>query len=143
MVIEEHILVNADVERVWKVFTDLTCWDNWNSVIRDVCCDDQRLTHGKILRCCFRPFSFPINVEINVEKVTTNQCVTWSVRKKGFLAYHEFLFQRQEGGVLVTSKETFSGLLVGLFKFLLPSKRMRAITNTFLNDLKMASETYS
>jgi len=143
MVIEEHILVNADMERVWKVFTDLTCWNNWNSVIRDVYCDDQCLSHAKTLTCCFRPFSFPINVEINVKKVVPNQYVAWSVRKKGFLAYHEFLFQRDENGVLVTSKETFSGLLVSLFKYLLPRKRMRVLANTFLNDLKWASESHS
>jgi hypothetical protein len=143
MVIEEKILINADVERAWKVFTDLTCWNNWNSVIRDAWCDDQCLAHGKVLTCCFRPFSFPIKVKINVETVIPNECVTWSVRKKGFIAYHEFLFQRQENGVLVTSKETFSGLLVSLFKILLPRKRMRTLASTFLRDLKMASESQS
>jgi len=143
MVIEEQILVNADLGRVWKVFTDLTCWNNWNSVIRDVCCDDQYLSHGKTLTCCFRPFLFPINVEVNVEKVIPNQCVIWIVRKKGFIAYHEFLFQRQENGVLITSRETFSGLLVRLFNLFLPRKRMRMFANTFLTDLKMASESQS
>jgi hypothetical protein len=68
--------------------------------------------------------------------------VIWSVRKKGFFANHEFLFQRQDQGILVTSRETFTGLLVILFGFLLPKKRMRALTITFLKDLKTASENY-
>ncbi len=140
--IEEHILINADIEKLWKVFTDLTCWNKWNSVIRDAYCDDQSLAHGAVITCCFRPFSFPINTQINVEKVIPEECVIWSVRKKGFLAYHEFLFQRQGKGVLVISRETFNGLLVRLFGFLLPKKRMRALTTTFLKELKMASERY-
>jgi hypothetical protein len=143
MVIEEHILVKADLEKVWKVFTDLTCWNNWNSVIRDVSCDDQCIASGKMLRCQFRPLSFPMSVVIKVEQVIPTQSVIWSVRKKGFLAYHEFLFQRQKNRVLVISRETFSGVLVRLLKFLLPRKRIRMLTNTFLNDLKMASESHS
>ena len=143
MVVEEHILVNADIEKVWKVFTDLTCWSNWNSVIRDVSCDDQCIASGEILKCQFRPFSFPMSVVINVEEVIPNQSVIWYVRKMGFFAYHEFLFQRHENGVLVTSKERFSGLLVSLFKFFFPRKRIRMLTTTFLNDLKMASESHA
>jgi len=142
MVIEERILIDTDLEKIWTVFTDLTCWNNWNSVIRDAYCDDHRLSHGTVITCCFRPFLFPINAQIEVEKVIPNERVIWSVRKKGFLAYHEFLFQRQEEGILVTSKEMFTGLLVRLFGFLLPEKKMRALTTTFLKDLKMASESY-
>ena len=142
MVVEERILINADLEKIWTVFTDLTCWNNWNSVIRDACCDDQCLAHGTVLTCCFRPFSLPVSAQIKVEKIIPNESVRWSVRKKGFLAHHEFLFQRQEQGILVISRETFSGLFVRLFGFLLPEKKMRALTTTFLKDLKMASESY-
>ena len=142
MVIEERILISADSEKIWKVFTDITCWNNWNSVIRDACCDDQCLYHGTVITCSFRPFSFPISARIEVEEVIPNECVTWSVRKKGFFAYHEFLFQKQEKGVLVTSRETFNGLLLRFFRFLLPRKRMRALTAAFLKDLKTASESY-
>jgi hypothetical protein len=142
MVIEERILISADLKKIWKVFTDITCWNNWNSVIRDACCDDQCLYHGTVITCSFRPFPFPINARIEVEKIIPNEYVAWSVRKKGFLAYHEFLFQRQGKGILVTSRETFNGLLVRLFCFLLPRKRMRELTAAFLKDLKMASESY-
>lgn len=142
MVIEERILISADLEKIWKVFTDLTCWNKWNSVIRDACCNDQCLDNGTVITCCFRPFSFTIKARIDVETVIKHECVTWSVRKKGFLAYHEFLFQRHEKGVLVISKETFTGLLVRLFCFLFPKKRIRALSATFLKDLKMASESY-
>ncbi len=140
MVIEESITINADVEKIWKVFTDLSCWNNWTSVIRDVCCNEQCLTRGKSLTCCFSPFSFPINVKIEVEQLIPHQCVIWSVRKKGFFAHHEFLFQRHENGTLIISKEMFTGVFVRRFSFLLPKKRMRMLTKTFLRDLKKASE---
>ena len=140
--IEEHILIDADIKKIWKVFTDLTCWHNWNSVIRDADCNDQCLTHGTVITCRFRPFLFPINAQINVEKIIPEEYVIWSVKKKGFKAYHEFIFQRQEKGVLVISRETFNGLLIRLFGFLLPQKRLRELTTTFLNELKVASESY-
>ena len=140
--IEEHILIDADIKKIWKVFTDLTCWHKWNSVIRDADCNDQCLTHGTVITCRFRPFLFPINAQINVEKIIPEEYVIWSVKKKGFKAYHEFIFQRQEKRILFISRETFNGLLIRLFGFLLPKKRLRALTATFLNELKEASESY-
>jgi hypothetical protein len=42
--------------------------------------------------------------------------------------------------VTVTSKETFSGLLAGASGVLLPVRRMKALTRTFLKELRKASE---
>ena len=39
MVIEELVSINAPLDKVWKSFTDLTCWQNWNSVMKDVASD--------------------------------------------------------------------------------------------------------
>jgi len=140
MIIKESIFINAPMQKVWETFTDLTCWMDWNTVISNIRSEEKCLMHGKAIKCCFRPFLFPIKVQIKIEEMVPYERIVWSARKRGLFAFHEFLFERQEKGLLVTSKETFSGLLAGASGFLLPERRMRSLTKIFLKDLKKASE---
>jgi len=140
MVIEESIIINADLGKVWETFTDLTCWKDWNTVMRSVCSDKKCITPGSELRCNFRPFFFPVKAEIKVEEVIPYERIIWSARKKGFSARNRFSFQKHEKGVLVTSRETFTGFVVTGFGFFLPVKRMRSMIAAFLKDLKRGSE---
>jgi uncharacterized membrane protein len=34
MVIEESVHINAPLDKVWTLFTDLACWQDWNSVMK-------------------------------------------------------------------------------------------------------------
>jgi hypothetical protein len=140
MIIRESITIYSTMERVWNTFNDLTRWTDWNTVMSDIICDDKCLVDGKDITCCFRPFLFPINVKIKIQEIIPFNRIVWSAQKKGLFAFHEFFFQEGEKGVLVTSKETLSGLLTSAGGFLLPEKRMRSLTKTFLKDLKKASE---
>lgn len=141
MVIEESIIINADLGKVWETFTDLTCWKDWNTVMRNVCSDKKCITPGSELRCNFRPFFFPVKIEIKVEEVIPYERIIWSARKKGFSARNRFSFQKHKKGVLVTSRETFTGFIVRVFGFFLPVKKMRSMIAAFLKDLKRASES--
>jgi hypothetical protein len=140
MIIKESIKINAPVEKVWDTFTDLTRWTEWNTVMSDVVCDDTCLVNGKNIACCFRPFLFPVKVNIKIHEVVSLSRVVWSAQKKGLFAFHEFFFEEHKSNTLVTSKETFSGILSSGGGFLLPEKRMKDLTRTFLKDLKKASE---
>ncbi len=131
------------MEKVWRTFTDLTRWTEWNSVIRDVVSDDKCLTNVRDIKCCFRPFLFPIKVKIKIHEVLPFIRIVWSAQKKGLFAFHEFFFQKDGNNVVVTSKETFSGLLSSAGGVLLPEKRLRYLTSAFLSDLKNASEGIS
>lgn len=143
MIIEESILINANMDKVWETFTDLSCWKDWNTVMDDVCSNEKCLFTGSELSCCFRPFLFPIKANIKVEEVIPRERIVWSAKKKGFSARNQFSFRCHERGVIVISRETFSGFLVRAFGFLLPQRKMRALIHTFLKDLKTASENQS
>jgi ligand-binding SRPBCC domain-containing protein len=56
MVIKETITINSSLEKVWDTFTDLACWVNWNTVLKDVRTKGRSLTDGKSLKCTLRPF---------------------------------------------------------------------------------------
>jgi hypothetical protein len=140
MVIEESILIHAKIDKVWKTFTDLTCWKQWNTVMEDVCTREKCLSCGEEFSCCFRPLVLPIKATIRIEEAKPYERIVWSAQKKGFTARNIFTFQNNEKGVIVTSRDTFSGFIIRVFGFLLPKKRMRTLIQIFLKDLKTASE---
>jgi hypothetical protein len=140
MVIEESILINAELKKVWKIFTDLACWADWNTVASRAASDSGRLEEGEKFTFCLRPFSVPIMIEPKIEEVVPREKVVWTGTKFGIFSRHEFLFQQVANGVLVTSREAFRGmpLLFGGITF--PESTVRELTVEMLNDLKKASE---
>jgi hypothetical protein len=140
MIIEETIAIHAPIEKVWNTFTDLTCWMQWNTVIKNVRSEQRCLSNGKEVKCCLRPYVFPIKVRLRVEEVIPFELITWSARKKGLYARHEFIFEKKDNSVLVMSRETFAGLLSKASGAFLPKRKMQALTIRFLKDLKKASE---
>ena len=100
------------------------------------------LSRGGKISCYFRPFFFPVKTTIKIEEVTPYKCIVWSAQKKGFFARNVFTFQNNEKGVMVISRETFNGFVVKVFGFLVPKKKMHTLIQTFLMDIKTASENY-
>lgn len=140
MIIEESIFINAPVDKVWQTFTDLTCWLQWNSVLKNVTTEQAFIKKGKTFTCSIRPFLFPVYFEPFIEEVIPNDRIVWSGSKYGIFARHEFIFRTAENGVLVTSKETFQGVTIENISFIFPSLRIREMTKSLLRDLKEASE---
>ncbi|MGQ9569470.1 MAG: hypothetical protein ACUVUQ_01245 [Thermodesulfovibrionales bacterium] len=141
MVIEESILIHAEIDKVWDTFTNLTCWKDWNTVMRNVCSYYDSLSHGCEISCSFHPFFFPVKARIQIEEVIPYKLIVWSAKKKSFYAQNKFYFQCCEKGTIVTSRETYSGPLVRFFGSLLPERKLRSLIKTFLIDLKKASES--
>lgn len=141
MVIEESIIINASLEKVWDIFTDLTCWKNWCSVIEDVTAEGKRLEEGNSFKCCIRPFDIPMNLEPLVEEIIPMDRIIWSGKKHGISARHEFTFHINGNGVLLTSREAFSGLFMSPLRFLFPKKKLQELSGRMLREIKTAAET--
>ena len=140
MTIEESVLINADIKHIWKTFTVLTCWADWNTVASKVGSGSGRIEEGERFTFCLRPFSVPIIIEPKIEEVVPRERVVWTGTKFGILSRHEFLFQQATNGVLVTSRETFRGLPLLFGGFTFPEGTVRKLTIGMLNDLKKAAE---
>ena len=140
MIIEESVLINADINKIWKTFTDLTCWADWNTVATDAASDSGRLEEGRKFTFCLRPFAVPVVIEPKIEEVVSRKKVVWTGTKFGIFSRHEFLFQQAANGVLVTSRETFRGLPLLFGGFTFPESTVRELTVGMLRDLKKAVE---
>jgi len=140
MLIEESVLINADIKKIWRIFTDLTCWAEWNTIATKAACRTGRIEEGMRFTFSIRPFSVPVTVRPKIVEVVPAEKIVWSGSKFGIFSRHEFLFQQASNGVLVTSRETFRGVQLLLARRTFPRKTIRELTINMLQDLKRAAE---
>jgi len=140
MVIEESITISASPDRVWRTFTYLTCWADWNTVIKNLSSDNVSLEKGETFKFSMRPFMFPVYLDLFIEEVIPNKLIVWSGSKFGLFARHEFVFEESEERVIVISRESFGGMTLDSVSLIFPEKRIRKMTKSLLRDLKEAAE---
>lgn len=140
MLIDESIFIHADIDKIWKTFTDLTCWADWNNVAHDVMSNSGRLAERDRFTFCSRPFSVPITLKPRIETVLSSQRVVWTGSKFGIFSRDEFLFQQLNNGVPVTSREVLRGLRLLFSGHAFTIGLVRKLNIAMLNDLKNACE---
>jgi uncharacterized protein YndB with AHSA1/START domain len=138
--IEETILIHAPMERVWKTFTDLGCYGNWNTVMENLTAESQEMKEKMKFRCSLRPFAFPVSIEPFIEELVPLKKIVLSGSKLGITARHEYVFDESAGGVFVTSRESFGGITFFALGPAFPEWRIRQLTRALLQELKAAAE---
>lgn len=143
MKIEAVIQINASLQRVWDVFSDIGNWKDWNPVCREC-----RFEEGSALvkGACI---SFELNpimvVAIRIAPVVTHcepgKKVVWTGDRLGIYAEHEFYFTENEAGVELKSIEHFSGPMLVLAKLLFLPSRLHGMTIRLLDAIKKEAET--
>ena len=133
-------MIHAGVKKVWDTFINLTCWADWNTVLRDASARKSYLEKGETFQCCLRPYYFPVHVEPKVIEMVPMEKIVWIVDKYGFFSHHEYLFSKDPGGVKVVSIEKFSGPMMMLGGIFFPEKKVRELNRLFLKDLKEHAE---
>ena len=140
MEIEHSVTINSDIAKVWDIFTDLTCWRDWSSVLGESSSDHDRLTKGKRFKFCIRPFALPVYVEPVVEEIIPGKRIIWAGEKYGIKARHEFIFTESENSVHVLSREIFTAHTFKKLLFHVPRKKLYEMSIQMLHELKEAAE---
>ncbi len=140
MEIVESVTIFSEMERVWDIFTDLACWNDWCRSVKEAAKPEGYfMSEGQRLSLRIRPYALPLSIRPRVECVVPHDRVVWSARKFGLFARHEFLFTNMGGVVLVTSRERFVGPRP--FMLFLPEAKIRNITVGMLSELKEKAES--
>jgi hypothetical protein len=141
MIIKATVTIHAPLERDWDTFTDLTCWEDWSTVLSNVTAETDRLTKGKKFKFCIRPFDIPVNLEPTVKEVVPLKRIVWVGKKHGISAKHEFTFERQDGAVLLESRETFTGIMMRPLGYIFPKQKLEELSVLMLEEIKKAAES--
>lgn len=139
--IEESVTINASIEKVWKMFTDLSCWRGWNTVLTVVSTAEKGpIAQGKSFTCLMRPLAFAVVLEPLTMEVLAGRKIVLSGEKFGIRAIHEFLFDGNEAKTVLTSRETFTGTPLAMPGWTFLQRRLKQLTCVMLSDLKNAAE---
>jgi uncharacterized protein YndB with AHSA1/START domain len=104
-VISKHeILINAPLTVVWGLHTDVNEWTTWQTDITEAHIDG-RLEAGN----SFDWTSYDFPVKSTVYEVTEGKRVLWGGTADGITGIHDWQFAEKQGGVEVTTTESFSG----------------------------------
>jgi hypothetical protein len=142
MIIEAKIQINAPLQRVWDVFSDIGNWDGWNPVCRECRFETGKsLVKGACISFELNPMVLPIRIAPKVEHCEPGKKVVWSGSRLGISAEHEFYFQENENGVLLTSIEHFKGPMLIFAKIIRVPARLHALTVRLLDAIKKEAES--
>ena len=107
----KELFINAPVEKVWNIQTDIEGWPEWQSDITSA------NLHGELAAgTTFNWKASGLGIVSTLHTVNPKNEIGWTGASLGMFAVHNWTFQRQDNGTLVITEESLSGWLAGLFK---------------------------
>lgn len=107
----QETLINAVPERVWSVLTDFERWPEWNPDVRSARADGPLQPGTR-----FHWKAGPSGITSRLEDVQPPTRITWTGSTLGIRAIHVHTLTPRDGATLVTSEESWSGLLPRLLR---------------------------
>ena len=107
------VLINASLERVWRLQTNVNYWSAWQPNVLEAEIDG-RLAVGTV----FRWRTAQITVTSRIGEVAPKQRIGWTSDWMGLHAIRNWEFERRDDGIHVMTELSLSGWLaeiVGLF----------------------------
>ena len=111
----QEILIDAPIERVWEMQTDIENWPKWQKEVTFAKLDGD-LRPGTT----FKWKAMGVNITSVLQEVVENESIGWSGRSIGMRAAHIWRFERQGNGTKVITEESLSGWLPRLIKLFKP-----------------------
>ena len=107
----KELLIEASIEKVWSIQTDIERWPEWQSDISSATLQGE-LTAGTT----FKWKASGLGILSTLHTVNPQNEIGWTGVSLGMFAIHNWTFKEQEGGTLVITEESLSGWLASLFK---------------------------
>ena len=130
----KEIIINAPVEKVWQIQTDIEHWNKWQPDITSAKLEGA-LEAGTI----FRWKAKGLNIVSTLHTVKPHTQIGWSGLSLGMLAIHNWMFEARGETTHVITEESLSGWLTRLMIFFNP-RFLESSLEASLNNLKFKAE---
>jgi len=134
VITKKSIVINAPIEKVWTIFTDVNNWDTWQKEIVD-----PKINGVFKNGTTFNWKSNGLSIISTIQTVEVNKMVGWSGPAFGAFAIHTWYFSEQNGKTVIRVEESMEGWLVKILRGSFQSALDTSIVN-WLNYLKIESE---
>jgi hypothetical protein len=141
MIIQANVHIQAPMAVVWRIFSHLDEWKDWNTACAGCrFTSGDQLAEGACLTFVVKPFVFPLRVQPRVVSCEPGREVVWQGRRLGISAVHTWRFRETAAGVRMESVEVFRGPLLLIGRLLGVPKRLHRLTVGMLDQIKRYSE---
>ena len=134
VVTKKSTVINAPIQKVWKVFCDVDNWNVWQKEIVS-----PKINGEFKAGTSFNWKSNGLTITSTLQTVEANKMVGWSGPAFGSFAIHTWYFTEQNGKTTVRIEESMEGWLVKLLKNKFQTGLDTSIEH-WLNYLKIESE---
>jgi hypothetical protein len=142
MKIKKEIVIDADVKKVWKAFSDLERWPEWSGyILRAKWLTSRRWENNSRFTQTIKGF-FVFNKFVSFPKiidVEPYRCVTWTGTRRLIRGIHTLKFEKINKITKVTNLEFFRGPLAAII-FPLVKNKFNLYFKQFLEGLKRECE---
>jgi len=136
VIVHHEIDINAPLDTVWRLHTDVNGWPAWQTDITAARLDG-RFEPG----ASFTWTSYGFTVTSTIYAVAERARTLWGGAASGIMGIHEWVYrQTPTGGVHVTTHESFSGEPVAADAIRMQSALDKSLTD-WLQHLKATAES--
>jgi len=107
VVSRQELLIEAPLDTVWNLHVDVDSWPDWRPDV-----DGAQLTGPFGVGSSFRWQTAGLDITSTVTQVVSGSRTTWGGPSDGIDGIHVWEFRRQDGGVLVQTRESWNGDVV-------------------------------
>lgn len=105
------VIINANIEKVWSVITDINNWSNWQTAISNTKLNGS-LTPGT----SFSWKTGGVKIHSVLHTVKPYQQFGWTGKTWGMFAIHNWVIAENKGQTIVRVDESMEGFMAKLFK---------------------------
>lgn len=103
--------IEASPETVWDVLTNVEGWPSWNPEVKSVSLEGE-LAEGSV----FRWKAGPASLTSTIGRVDPPRLIGWTGKTMTLNAVHVWRLEPSHGGTLVTTEESWEGLLARVLR---------------------------
>lgn len=129
------VTISAPIEKVWKLMSDIEKWPEWNKDVTGA-----RLNGELRPETTFTWQAGPGTITSRLEAVEENRLIAWSGKTIGIKAVHIWRLDSNGSETIVTTEESWDGILARLLKGYSKRTLSKAIVDG-LQLLKRAAES--
>jgi uncharacterized protein YndB with AHSA1/START domain len=104
VITRDEILIDAPLERVWGLHTDISSWSEWLPDI-DASTIEGPLAVGTV----FRWQTYSLSIESTIQEIDPLRRIVWSGPAQGITAIHVWTMTPSVDGVVVRTEESWDG----------------------------------
>ena len=129
-----EIEIAAAPEVAWDVLTAIEGWPSWNPAVRSASCEGAIAEGSR-----FRWKAGPGTITSTIEDLDAPRRIAWTGTSFGLKAIHVHTFEPRDGGTLVSTEESYDGVVARLFRRRLQKTLDNALRSE-LENLKAEAE---